>query len=132
MTIFERIISGEIPSHQIAQNENFLAFLDAFPLKEGHTLVIPKQPTDYIFDLDDDMLSGLHLFSKKIARAIEKSIPCKRVGTAVIGLEVPHTHIHLIPINEVGDINFSNPKLKINEVRMKEIAQSIATSFNSL
>ncbi len=132
MTIFEKIISGEIPSYKIAEDDNYIAFLDAFPLKEGHTLVVPKEPVDYIFDLDDTSLSGLHIFSKKVAKAIEASIPCKRIGTAVIGLEVPHTHIHLIPINEVGDINFSNPKLKIEANRMIEIAQGIASAFSSL
>ena len=132
MTIFEKIISGEIPSYKIAEDDKYIAFLDAFPLKEGHTLVVPKEPVDYIFDLDDTSLSGLHIFSKKVAKAIEASIPCKRIGTAVIGLEVPHTHIHLIPINEVGDINFSNPKLKIEANRMTEIAQGIASAFSSL
>ncbi len=132
MTIFEKIISDEIPSYKIAEDDNYIAFLDAFPLKKGHTLVVPKEPVDYIFDLDDTSLSGLHIFSKKVAKAIEASIPCKRIGTAVIGLEVPHTHIHLIPINEVGDINFSNPKLKIEANRMIEIAQGIASAFSSL
>lgn len=125
MTIFEKIIAGEIPSYKIAENDRYLAFLDVFPLKRGHTLVIPKQPVDYIFDLDDNTLAGLHLFSKNVAKAIEQAIPCERIGTAVIGLEVPHTHIHLIPIEHIGDVNFSNPKMKFTPEEMEETAAAI-------
>ena len=110
-SIFTKIINGEIPCHKIAETEHYLAFLDIFPLREGHTLVIPKQETDYIFDLEDDLLGGLTLFAKKVAKAVDAAIDCKRVGVAVIGLEVPHTHVHLVPINNVGDINFSSPKV---------------------
>lgn len=131
MTIFERIINGEIPSYKIAENEDFLAFLDVFPLVEGHTLVIPKKPVDYIFDLDEETYLGLHSFSKGVAKAIEKVIPCTRIGTAVIGLEVPHTHIHLVPIKEVGDINFSKLKIKVSSERMQEIASSISEAYQA-
>ncbi len=110
-SIFTKIIKGEIPAYIIAEDDNFIAFLDVFPLVEGHTLVIPKQQVDYIFNLDDSTLAGLNVFAKKIALAIEKSVSCKRIGTAVIGLEVPHAHIHLIPIQHVNDIDFSRKKL---------------------
>lgn len=129
MTIFEKIIAGEIPSYKVAETDKFLAFLDAFPLKAGHTLVIPKTPVDYIFDLEDDVLAELHIFSKRVAKAVEAAVPCKRVGTAVIGLEVPHTHIHLIPIENIGDVNFSNEKLKLSPEVMQEIASKISTAF---
>jgi len=109
-TIFSRIVSGEIPSYRIAEDERYYAFLDINPLAKGHTLVIPKQETDYLFDLEDDLLAGMMVFSKKVARAIEKVVPCKRIGVAVLGLEVPHAHIHLIPINSEADISFSRPK----------------------
>ncbi|MDB4107658.1 HIT family protein [Bacteroidia bacterium] len=132
MTIFEKIIAGDIPSYKIAENDIFIAFLDVFPLKEGHTLVVPKKPVDYIFDLEDDLFTELHLFSKKIATAIAIAVPCVRIGTAVIGLEVPHTHIHLVPINNVGDINFSSPKIKVESSRMEELAESIKTAYNEL
>ena len=131
MTLFEKIVQGEIPAYKVAENENYLAFLDIFPLKKGHTLVIPKKPTDYIFDLADNELAGLHLFAKKVAQAIEQVVSCKRVGMAVIGLEVPHAHIHLIPIENEGDVNFSNPKLKFTESEMIEIAQSISQKITS-
>ncbi|NNM94551.1 MAG: HIT family protein [Bacteroidia bacterium] len=124
-TIFTRIIKGEIPCHKIAETENCFAFLDIQPLAKGHTLVIPKTETDYIFSLDDKLLTELQLFSKTIARAIEKAVPCKRIGVAVIGLEVPHAHIHLIPINSVSDINFAQPKLKLPAEEMEKIAQAI-------
>ncbi len=127
MTIFEKIIAGEIPAYKIAEDENYLAFLDVFPLKRGHTLVIPKKPVDYIFDLEDDTLAGLNVFAKNVARAIDKAVPCKRVGVAVIGLEVPHTHIHLIPINNVSDINFANPKLKFSEEEMQDTVDQISS-----
>ncbi|MEN8696948.1 MAG: HIT family protein [Bacteroidia bacterium] len=126
MTIFEKIVAGEILSYKLAETDDFLAFLDVFPLKEGHTLVIPKQAVDYIYDLDDDTLARLNVFAKKVAKAIEQVIPCERIGVAVIGLEVPHTHIHLVPINSVADINFASPKIRVAEERMKEIAAQIA------
>ena len=125
MTIFSRIIAGEIPCYKIAEDDRFFAFLDINPLSKGHTLVIPKLEENYIFNLDDDMLSGITLFAKKVAIAIEKSIPCIRVGVAIIGLEVPHAHIHLIPINHESDMNFKNPKLKLSSEEMAEIADKI-------
>jgi histidine triad (HIT) family protein len=125
MTIFSRIIAGEIPCYKIAEDDRFFAFLDINPLSKGHTLVIPKLEESYIFNLDDDMLSGLILFAKRVATAIEKSIPCVRVGVAVIGLEVPHVHIHLIPINHESDMNFKNPKLKLSTEEMNDIAADI-------
>ena len=124
-TIFSKIISGEIPCYKIAESEKYLAFLDINPLAKGHTLVIPKQETDYIFNINDEELAGLHLFAKKIAKAIEKAVSCKRIGMAVIGLEVPHAHIHLVPINHVGDINFSNPKLSFSKSEMEQVAERI-------
>ena len=124
-SIFTKIVSGEIPSHKIAENDDFLAFLDVFPLVKGHVLVIPKKEVDYIFDLEDDTLSELHVFAKKVAKAIEKAIPCKRIGTAVIGLEVPHAHLHLVPINTVGDINFAKEKLKPSQDELAETAKLI-------
>lgn len=124
-TIFSKIIAGEIPCYKIVESEKYLAFLDINPLAKGHTLVIPKQETDYIFNINDEELAGLHLFAKKIAKAIEKAVPCKRIGIAVIGLEVPHAHIHLIPINHVGDINFSNPKLSFSKSEMEQVAERI-------
>jgi histidine triad (HIT) family protein len=125
MTIFSRIIAGEIPCYKIAEDDRFFAFLDINPLSKGHTLVIPKVEEEYIFNLDDDMLSGLILFSKKVAIALESSVPCIRIGVAVIGLEVPHTHIHLIPINKESDMNFKNPKLTLSKEEMTDIAESI-------
>jgi len=124
-TLFSKIIQGEIPCHKIAEDENYFAFLDIRPLKRGHTLVIPKKEEDYIFNLDDETLSGLILFAKKVAIAIKKSIPCLRVGVTVIGLEVPHTHIHLIPMESEKDINFSNPKLQFSSEEMNEVVQQI-------
>ena len=131
MTIFEKIINGEIPCYKIAETEDYLAFLDVFPLKEGHTLVIPKKAVDYIFDLEDEQLAGLQIFSKKVAQAMQKVLPCKRIGTAVIGLEVPHTHVHLIPINNVGDINFQNPKIQVAPERMTALAEQIASAYEA-
>ena len=125
MTIFSRIIAGEIPCYKIAEDDRFFAFLDINPLSKGHTLVVPKLEEDYIFNLDDDMLSVFILFAKKVAVAIEKSIHCVRVGVAVIGLEVPHVHIHLIPINKESDMNFKNPKLKLSAEEMNDIAAGI-------
>jgi len=124
-TIFSRIVSGEIPCYKVAEDDQFFAFLDINPMSKGHTLVIPKVEVDYIFNLDDDTLSGMILFSKKIAKAIEKAVPCVRIGVAVIGLEVPHAHIHLIPINQESDMNFKNPKLKLTPEEMNEIASKI-------
>ena len=124
-SIFTRIIKGEIPSFKIAENENFLAFLDVMPLRIGHTLVIPKKQVDYIYDLNDDVLSDLFVFSKQVALKIESKINCKRIGVSVIGLEVPHAHIHLIPINNVADIDFSQPKLKLTNDELLEVANKI-------
>ena len=112
-SIFTRIVNGQIPCYKIAENENYLAFLDINPLTKGHTLVIPKKEIDYIFDMEDNLLGGMMIFAKKVAKAIDLSVQCERVGMAVIGLEVPHAHIHLIPINKITDINFTNPKLKL-------------------
>lgn len=123
--IFSRIVKGEIPSHKIAEDDNYYAFLDINPLAKGHTLVIPKKEIDYIFDLEDDLLAGMQVFSKRVAKAIEKVVPCKRIGIAVLGLEVPHAHIHLIPINRIDDINFARPKLQLTNEEMAEIAGKI-------
>jgi histidine triad (HIT) family protein len=128
-TIFTRIINGEIPSYKIAEDENYFAFLDINPLSEGHSLIVPKKETDYIFDLDNELLAGMMVFAKKVAKAIDKSIPCKRVGMVVIGLEVPHAHIHLIPINGIHDIEFSRAKLKLSRERFIEIAEKIKAAL---
>ncbi len=125
MTIFSRIIAGEIPCYKIAEDERFFAFLDINPMTKGHTLVIPKVEEDYIFNLNDEMLAEMMVFAKKMAKAIEKSVECVRIGVAVIGLEVPHAHIHLIPINKESDMNFKNPKLKFSPEEMAEIAAGI-------
>lgn len=127
-TIFTKIIKGEIPCYKIAENDKFFAFLDINPLAKGHTLVVPKLQVDYIFKLEDEMLAEMMVFAKRIAAAIEANVPCERIGIAVIGLEVPHTHIHLVPINKVGDLNFANPKCKLSEEEFKEIAANIAQS----
>ena len=124
-TIFSRIVKGEIPCYKIAETDQFLAFLDINPLAKGHTLVIPKEETDYLFDLEDKLLGEMNIFAKKVARAIDKVMDCKRVGVAVLGLEVPHAHIHLIPINTLYDIEFSRPKLKLSREEFEEIASSI-------
>ncbi|MCY1632767.1 MULTISPECIES: HIT family protein [Marinifilum] len=124
-SIFTKIVQGEIPCHKIAEDDKYFAFLDISPLAKGHTLVIPKQEVDYIFDLEDDVLAGLNVFAKKIAKAIDKSVECKRVGVAVIGLEVPHTHIHLVPLNNIGDLNFENPKLSPSQEELAEVAEAI-------
>lgn len=129
-SIFTKIVRGEIPSYKIAETDNCLAFLDVFPLVKGHTLVIPKKEIDYIFDVDDTLLSELHIFSKKVAQAIEKAIPCKRIGVAVVGLEVPHAHIHLVPINRVGDLDFSNPKLKPSPEELKQVQEQIREQWD--
>lgn len=125
-SIFSRIVSGEIPAYKVAENDDFLAFLDINPLAEGHTLVIPKKEIDYIFDITDPLYADYFVFAKKIAKAIGSVIPCTKVGIAVIGLEVAHAHIHLIPINSIYDIDFSKPKLKLSPERLQAIAESIA------
>jgi histidine triad (HIT) family protein len=125
-TIFTKIISGEIPCFKIAEDENYFAFLDINPLKAGHTLVVPKKETDYIFDLSDNQLAGLILFSKKIAIAIKSVIPCMRIGVAILGLEIPHAHVHLVPMDTMEDINFKNPKLKLAVEEFREIAAKIS------
>lgn len=128
-TIFTKIIKGEIPCYKVAENDQFFAFLDINPLAKGHTLVVPKLQNDYIFDLDDQMLADMMVFAKKVAKAIEKNVECMRIGIAVIGIEVPHTHIHLVPINKVGDLNFDNPKCQLSNEEMAEIANKIANSI---
>ena len=125
-TLFTKIINGEIPCYKVAEDSRFFAFLDINPLNAGHTLVVTKQETDYVFDLDNDTLTGLILFSKKVAAAIENAIECKRIGVAIIGLEVPHVHIHLIPMNTMDDINFKRPKLKFTPEEFREIAEKIS------
>lgn len=124
-SIFSKIVSGEIPCYKIAENSHFIAFLDVFPLKKGHILVVPKKEIDYIFDLDNETYQGLMSFAKQVSLAIKQAIPCNRVGLSVIGLEVPHAHIHLIPINTVNDMNFSNEKLKVTKDEFEEIAAQI-------
>lgn len=130
MSIFSKIIAGEIPSYKIAENNRFYAFLDIFPLTEGHTLVVPKKETDKMFDVDDADLAELLLFAKPIAKAIEASFPCDRVGIATIGLEVPHAHLHLVPINSADDLNFTRPKLKVTEEQLKAAQQKILQHLN--
>ncbi len=124
-SIFTKIIKGEIPCYKIAEDDRFIAFLDVFPIKKGHTLVVPKAQIDYLFDLDDSLLSDLMIFAKKVAQKMERAISCERIGIAVIGLEVPHAHIHLVPLDTVGDIDFSQPKLQLSAKEMTEIADSI-------
>lgn len=128
-TIFTKIIRREIPAHIVAEDDRYLAFLDINPLTKGHTLVIPKVEVDYIFDLDDDTLAGLHAFSKKVAAALRRVTGCKRVAVAVLGLEVPHAHIHLIPMNRMSDANFSNPKLKLSPEELSSLASSLRDSL---
>lgn len=125
MTIFSRIIAGEIPCYKVAEDDRFFAFLDINPMTKGHTLVVPKQETDYLFDLDDAMLADMMVFAKKVAASLQKQMDCVRVGVAVIGLEVPHAHIHLIPIKSESDMNFRNPKLKLSPEEMQEIAETV-------
>lgn len=124
-SIFTKIVHGEIPSYKIAEDENFYAFLDIFPLAQGHTLVIPKKEVDYLFDLDDELYIGLQLFAKKVARALKEAIPCVKVGVAVLGLEVPHAHIHLVPMQSEADLSFSKPKLKFTSEEFAEIQKRI-------
>ncbi len=130
MSIFSKIINGEIPSYKIAENEQFFAFLDVFPLVEGHVLVVPKPEIDKLFDVPDDYLAEMLLFAKPIAKAIEASFDCKRVGIAAIGLEVPHAHLHLVPIHTADDLNFTRPKLKITEEQLKNAQQKILEKLN--
>ena len=124
-SLFSKIASGEISAYKVAENDNYLAFLDIFPLQKGHTLVVPKKETDYLFDLDDEQYKGLMLFAKEVAIKIRKVIHCNRIGVTVIGLEVPHAHVHLIPISQERDMNFSNSKLKFSEEEFKSIAKMI-------
>jgi histidine triad (HIT) family protein len=126
-TIFTKIINGEIPCYKIAEDDNYFAFLDINPLRAGHTLVVPKTERDYIFDLNDDQLSGMILFSKKVAEAIRNEIPCNRIGVAILGLEVPHAHIHLVPMDSMEDVNFRNPKLKFSPEEFKDLAARISS-----
>ncbi len=128
-TIFSRIIAGEIPCYKVAEDDKFFAFLDINPLVKGHTLVIPKQEVDYIFDLADEDLAAMHVFAKKVALAIGKAFPCKKVGMAVLGLEVPHAHIHLIPMQSEKDMLFSNPKLKLSDEEFKAVAEAIRAAL---
>lgn len=130
--IFAKIAAGEIPSYKCAENEKFYAFLDINPLVKGHTLVIPKREVDYIFDLTDEELAGMTVFAKRVAVAIKKAFPCIKVGMAVLGLEVPHAHIHLVPMNSEKDMLFSNPKLKLSDDEFKEISERIYSEFENL
>lgn len=129
-SIFTKIINGDIPSYKIAEDENFYAFLDINPLKKGHTLVVPKIEQDYVFDLSDKSLQELVLFSKRVAKAMKETIPCLRIGVSVIGLEVPHAHIHLVPIDHINDMSFNRPKMILDPETMKEIQEAIASNFN--
>ncbi len=128
-TIFTKIINGEIPCYKIAEDENYFAFLDINPLTKGHTLVVPKIEDDYIFNLDEKTYAGLMLFAKRVAHAIEAAVPCKRVGVAVLGMEVPHVHVHLVPLNSEKDLIISNPKLKLEPAEMQKIATEISARF---
>ncbi|MBP6871802.1 MAG: HIT domain-containing protein [Bacteroidales bacterium] len=129
-SIFTRIVNGEIPCYKVAEDDHFLAFLDINPLAKGHTLVIPKKEVDYIFGVEDNMYAGLFLFAKRVALAVEKVVPCKRMGIAVLGLEVAHAHIHLVPINTVYDIDFSKPKLVLQKVEFLELVEKISAEFS--
>jgi histidine triad (HIT) family protein len=128
-SIFTKILSGDIPGHFVAKSDQFFAMLDINPLREGHVLVIPNQEIDYLFDLDEELLASYMAFTKRVAKAIEKVVPCKRIGVAVIGLEVPHAHIHLVPINHVGDIDFTQPKLSPSQEQLAETAEKIRLAF---
>ncbi|TNE52968.1 MAG: HIT family protein [Bacteroidetes bacterium] len=125
-TIFARIIKGELPCYKVAENDHFLAFLDIFPLQRGHVLVIPKQSVDYFFDIEDDILSEMTVFAKQVSQKIKKTFQCERVGVAVIGFEVPHAHIHLIPCNSTEDMDFTRPKLSLSQVELADIAERLA------
>jgi len=128
-SIFSKIVKGEIPCYKVAEDDRFLAFLDIFPLAIGHVLVIPKVEIDYLFDLDDQNYTGLMLFSKRVALALKRAVPCRKVGVVVLGLEVPHAHIHLVPLNSESDVNFSKPKLKLTNEELAEISAKIAREF---
>jgi histidine triad (HIT) family protein len=128
-SIFSKIINGEIPCYKVAEDEKFFAFLDISPLAKGHTLVVPKEEIDYYFDLNDDLFTAMNLFAKKVARAIDKSVECSRIGVAVIGLEVAHAHIHLVPLNNIGDLNFANPKVQLSKEEFEDIAATIASNL---
>jgi histidine triad (HIT) family protein len=128
-SLFSRIVNGEIPCHKVAESDSCLAFLDISPLAKGHTLVIPKKEVDYIFNVEDDLYGELWHFAKRVSKAVEKTVPCKRIGVAVIGLEVPHAHIHLIPINKVSDMNFASSKLSFSAEELKETAEQIRKAF---
>ena len=130
-SIFTKIVNGEIPAYKIAEDDRYLAFLDVFPTTKGHTLVIPKQQIDYLFDLDDELYLGLMAFAKKVAAAVEKVVPCKRIGVAVVGLEVPHAHVHLIPLNKMADMNFAN-KQKFSKEEFEEVAEKIRQVYETL
>ncbi|MBF8965187.1 HIT family protein [Pontibacter sp. FD36] len=129
-SIFTKIVKGEIPAYKIAEDDRYLAFLDVFPTTKGHTLVIPKQQIDYLFDLDDELYLGLMAFAKKVAAAVEKAVPCKRIGVAVVGLEVPHAHVHLIPLNKMADMNFAN-KQKFSKEEFEEVAEKIRKEYTA-
>lgn len=128
-SIFTKIINREIPAYIVAETEEYIAFLDVFPLAVGHVLVVPKREIDYLFDLDNAQFTGIFVFAKSVAEALKRAVPCKRIGVAVIGLEVPHAHIHLIPLQKMDDINFSKPKLKLTPERMQEISNRIKAEF---
>tara|TARA_B100000029_G_scaffold505933_1_gene587707 strand:+ start:714 stop:1112 length:399 start_codon:yes stop_codon:yes gene_type:complete len=130
-SIFTRIIKGEIPSYRVAENEEFFAFLDINPLAKGHVLVIPKKEVDYIFDIDDALYSRLFVFAKEVARAIEEVVACERIGVSVVGLEVPHAHIHLIPINNVEDMSFAKARIVMTSEEMNQLAESISSAFKN-
>lgn len=128
-TIFSRIIAGEIPCYKIAENDEFLAFLDILPLEKGHTLVVPKNEIDYIFDMDDDSLSRMHLFAKRVAKALRDTVPCLRIGVAAIGLEVPHAHIHLVPLQNLGSMTFTKDRIKLSQTEFETLAFDISKNF---
>lgn len=128
-SIFSKIVNGDIPAYKVAEDENFLAFFDINPLKKGHTLVIPKKEVDYLFDLDDDTYNGLMAFAKRVAKAIEENVTCKRIAVVVLGLEVPHAHVHLIPMDAEKDVHFTNPRVKMSEDEFVDLANKISASF---
>jgi histidine triad (HIT) family protein len=128
-TIFQKILDGEIPAYKVAENASFLAFLDVNPLAKGHTLVIPKNAVDYIFDMDDETLAAMHLFAKKVANGIKSVVPCVKIGVAVIGLEVPHAHIHLVPMNKVADLNFAGPRVSLSKEEYETVASDISKAI---
>jgi histidine triad (HIT) family protein len=131
-SIFSKIVSGEIPSYKVAETESCLAFLDVFPLVEGHVLVIPKKEVDYLFDMEDELYTELQIFAKQVSKAVRNAVPCKRVGVAVIGLEVPHAHIHLVPLNSVGDINFTKEKMKPSKEELERVSKRIREAYEAL